>query len=68
MFIECPNFQTRSFQRELWLYERTDNEKIANKLDTVDWNALLSDSQDVDEMCNPQSRKGVHSNQNCHYT
>jgi hypothetical protein len=41
-----------SFQREVWLYERTDNEKIASKLDTVDWNALLSDSQDVDEMCN----------------
>jgi hypothetical protein len=34
------------------LYERTDNEKIASKLDTVDWNALFSDSQDVDEMCN----------------
>ena len=52
IFIECPKFQTRSFQREVWLYERTDNEKIASKLDTVDWNALLSDSQDVDEMCN----------------
>ena len=34
MFIECPNFQTRSFQRELWLYERTNNEKSASKLDT----------------------------------
>ena len=50
--IECPKFQTRSFQREVWLFERTDNEKFASKLDTVDWNALLSDSQDVDEMCN----------------
>jgi hypothetical protein len=28
IFIECPKFQTRSFQREVWLYERTDNEKI----------------------------------------
>jgi hypothetical protein len=26
--------------------------KIASKLDTVDWNASLSDSKDVDEMCN----------------
>jgi hypothetical protein len=40
------------YLRQDWLYERTDNEKIASKLDTVDWNALLSDSQDVDEMCN----------------
>jgi hypothetical protein len=38
--------------RRLWIYERTDNEKLASKLDTVDWNALLSDSQDVDELCN----------------
>jgi hypothetical protein len=52
IFIECPKFQTRSFQREIWLFKRTDNEKFASKLDTVDWNALLSDSQDVDEMCN----------------
>ena len=44
-FIECPKLQTRYFQREVWLYERTDNEN------TVDWNALLSDLEDVDEMC-----------------
>jgi hypothetical protein len=25
IFIECPKFQTRSFQREVWLYERTDH-------------------------------------------
>jgi hypothetical protein len=52
IFIECPNFQTRSFQREIWLFKRTDNEKFASKLDTVDWNALLSNSEDVDEMFN----------------
>ena len=46
-FIECPKFQTRSFQREVWLYEN-----FSSKLDTVDWNALLSDLEDVDEMCN----------------
>jgi hypothetical protein len=50
--IECPKFQTRSFQREIWLYERTDHVNLSNKLDTVDWNALLSDLEDVDEMCN----------------
>jgi hypothetical protein len=50
--IECPKFQTRSFQREVWLYERTDHEQFSSKLDTVDWNALVSDLEDVDEMCN----------------
>ena len=52
IFIECPKFQTRSFQREVWLYEQTDHENCSSKLDTVDWNALLSDLEDVDEMCN----------------
>jgi hypothetical protein len=28
IFIECPKFQTRSFQREVWLYEWTDNFSI----------------------------------------
>ena len=37
---------------EVWLYEQTDNEKFASKLDAVHSNALLSDSEDVDEMCN----------------
>ena len=52
IFIECHKFQTRSFQREVWLYERTDHEMFSSKLDAVDWNALLSDLDDVDEMCN----------------
>jgi hypothetical protein len=43
IFKECPKFQTISFQREVWLYEQTDHENISSKLDTVDWNALLSD-------------------------
>ena len=51
-FIECPKFQTISFQREVWLYERTDRENLLSKLDTVDWNGLLSDLEDIDEMCN----------------
>ena len=50
--LEHTSFHTISFQREVWLYERTDNETFASKLDTVDWNSLLSDSKDVDEMCN----------------
>jgi hypothetical protein len=52
IFIECPKFQIRSFQREVLLYQRTDHENLSSKLDTVDWNAKLSDSDDVDEMCN----------------
>ena len=48
IFKECPKFQTISFQREVWLYEQTDHENLSSKLDTVDWNALLSDLEDVD--------------------
>jgi uncharacterized protein YacL (UPF0231 family) len=32
--------------------ELTDRENLLSKFDTVDWNALLSDLEDIDEMCN----------------
>jgi hypothetical protein len=53
MFIECPKFQIRSFQREVLLYQRTDHENLSSKLDTVDWNAKLSDSDGVRKFCIP---------------
>ena len=48
IFKECPKFQTISFQREVWLYEQTDHANLSSKLDTVDWNALLSDLENDD--------------------
>ena len=51
VFIECPFIKNRSFKREMWLYDKTDRKKFSDKLDAVDWNALLSDLGDVDEMC-----------------
>ena len=51
VFIEFPNIKCRSFKREIWLYDKTDKEKFLDELDAVDWNALLSDLEDVDEIC-----------------
>ena len=49
--IECPKSISRSFKREVWLYDKTNIEKFNKLLDEIDWNSLLSDQQDVDEMC-----------------
>ena len=50
-FIETPEASPRSFKREVWLYDKTDIVKFSELLDNTDWSALLSDLDDVDEMC-----------------
>ena len=44
IFIECPKFQTRSFQREVWLYERADHENIfqANSIPSIGMHYFLT--------------------------
>ena len=76
IFKECPKFQAISFQREVWLYEQTDHANLSSKLDTVDWNALLSDLEDAGEKCNTFTETSTflrvamecNSNQNSHCT
>ena len=50
-FIECPVSASRTFTREIWLYDRADKSKFSQKLQEVDWNALLPDEKDVDDLC-----------------
>ena len=52
ILIQCHRFESISFQWEVRLYERTDIGKVSEKLDSIDWNALLSDLKNVAEMCN----------------
>ena len=49
--IECPKYTSQSFQREVWIYEKTDFIKFTEKMDQVNWNELLSNLEDVDVMC-----------------
>ena len=50
IFLECPTTITRSYKREIWIYEKVDKVKFSEKMDDVDWNALLPDNKDVDEL------------------
>ena len=38
-------------KREIWLNEQSDNIKFTTKIESLDWNALLFELNDVDEMC-----------------
>ena len=50
-FLECPMSDFKSFKREIWLYDRADKSKFAEKLDEIDWNTMLPESKTTNEMC-----------------
>lgn len=49
--IQCPNTRCHSFKREVWIYDKANKERMADELDKIEWNELLSDLEGVDEMC-----------------
>jgi hypothetical protein len=50
-FLQCPKSAAGSFKREVWLYDTVEKEKCIEKLEIVDWITLLSQCNDVDDMC-----------------
>ena len=64
-FFECSKPIYKSFSREIWLYERTDKEKFTDLLNSTDWNSLLSDLDDVDEMCHTFTSKFLQIARQC---
>ena len=51
-FLQCPKCVAGSFKREVWLYDKVDQQKCIEKLEMVDWITLLGQFDDVDDMCN----------------
>ncbi len=51
VFLDCPNLTKTAYKREIWLYDQVDKNKMSEKLQETYWNALLSDDQNIDEMC-----------------
>ena len=49
-FLQCPKSETKSFKREIWLYEKIDVDKFSNMLNAIEWNELFSNVEEVDEM------------------
>ena len=50
VYLLCPHKESSSFKRRVWLYDKTNREKFSEDLQALDWNALLPDDMDVDEM------------------
>ena len=51
-FLQCPKSAAGSFKREVWLYDKVDQQKCIAKLEIVDWRTVLCQFEDVDDMCN----------------
>ena len=50
-FLECPREGFRSFQREVWIYDRADTTKFTEKIENMNWDDLFLD-KNIDDMCN----------------
>ncbi|XP_071123817.1 uncharacterized protein [Mytilus edulis] len=51
IFLECPSSMSRTFKREVWIYDKMDKDKFLKKMNETDWYALLPDDKDVNELC-----------------
>ena len=49
--IKCPKATSKSFTREIWLYDQTDFVRFNQMLTDINWNAKLCKVDDVDDMC-----------------
>lgn len=50
VYLLCPHKESVAFKRHIWLYDKTNKEKFSADLQALDWNALLPDGTDVDQM------------------
>jgi len=65
-FIKCPKATSKSFTREIWLYDQTDYVRFNQMLTDINWNETLCNFDDVDDMCEEFSKK-IPSNLKCMY-
>jgi hypothetical protein len=49
-FIKCPKATSRSFTRDIWLYNQTDFVRFNQMLTGINWNEKLCKCDDVDDM------------------
>jgi len=56
-FIKCPKATSKSFTREIWLYDQTDYVRFNQMLTDINWNETLCNFDDVDDMCEEFPKK-----------
>ena len=50
-FIKCAKATSKSFTRDIWLYDQTDFVRFNQMLTDINWNEKLCNFDDVDDMC-----------------
>jgi hypothetical protein len=55
-FIKFPEATSKSFTREIWLYDQTDFARFNQMLIDINWNEKLCKFDDVDDMCEEFSK------------
>jgi hypothetical protein len=50
-FIKCTTATSKSFTRDIWLYDQTDCVIFNEMLTDINWNEKLCNFDDVDDMC-----------------
>ncbi|XP_063408362.1 uncharacterized protein LOC134691483 [Mytilus trossulus] len=51
IFLECPSSMSRTFKREVWIYDKMDKDNFLKIMNETDWHAILPDDKDVNELC-----------------
>ena len=64
-FLQCRKSVAGSFKREVWLYDKVDQQNIIEKLAIVDWITLLCQFDDVDGMCNQFNKTFLELTREC---
>jgi hypothetical protein len=63
--IKCPKATSKSFTREIWLYDQTDFVRFNQMLTDINWNEKLCNFNDVDDMCEEFSKTFLFNECNC---
>ena len=64
-FIKCPKATSRSFTRDIWLYDQTDFVRFNQMLTDINWNEKLCKFDDVDDMCEEFSKTFLQISSAC---
>ena len=64
VFLQSPKSASRSFQRNIWLYDRADVNLFSDRIRETDWNEMF-ENRDIDEMCNLFTNKVIGIAKDC---
>ena len=64
-FIKCKKATSKSFTRDIWLYDQTDFVRFNEMLTDINWNEKLCNFDDVDDMREEFKKKFLQISSAC---